>query len=153
MPADDSGGEPEVEVDITASAASLAPSDRILLRVVALGPDVSTELAHHLCFNGTEPGEIPPPARELIKTSDPDSIFRVLYWGESAPDSRGETEADASLRVAPEYTHICVYAALQTREGEAVEDRRFARAIMDLRNAPSEVEPTEQPSPETSPEP
>lgn len=152
------GAEAGVEVSVTATGASLAPADRMLLRVVALGPGLPTNVQNALCWNGAMVGEIPEDARGLIEPSSMDSTFRVLHWGENAPDAVGAAAASGRVLVPAEYTHVCVYAGLSQdrralESGDANSEARYSRAIVDLRHAPLEApaEAEDSPTPTADP--
>ncbi len=156
------GAEAGVEVSVTATGASLAPADRMLLRVVALGPGLPTHVQNALCWNGAMVGEIPEDARGLIEPSSMDSTFRVLHWGENAPDAVGGAAASGRILVPAEYTHVCVYAGLSQdrralESGNGTSEARYSRAIVDLRSspltAPTEAGEGEPPSPAVDPKP
>jgi hypothetical protein len=102
------GAEAGVEVSVTATGASLAPADRMLLRVVALGPGLPTHVQNAVCWNGAMVGEIPEDARGLIEPSSMDSTFRVLHWGENAPRRRGWGRGVRADTRAPRSTRTCV---------------------------------------------
>lgn len=116
-----------------ATASALRSSEKMLLRIYAVGTSDSEDLVT-LCRSAQEPA-----------SAVPSSGSRVLQWGEAGPDGTGAAKVSQTLTINDDdFSFVCAYAALERapdEDGKAY----LAWSVVDLRSltfAPLEPEPT-----------
>ncbi|MFD1210652.1 hypothetical protein ACFQ36_01175 [Arthrobacter sp. GCM10027362] len=129
-----------VTITSEATAAALRSSERILLRIYAVGSSASTDLdVERLCRDVDWPA-----------SNVPSSGSRVLHWGEAGPDRTGTAKVSESLVInGDDFSFVCAYTALLWKPPK--EEPYFASSVVDLRSltfAPTETEriPTSTPT-------
>lgn len=120
-----------VTITSEATAPALRSSEKMLLRIYAVGPSEPGDLSA-LCRSGSEP------ALEVLPTGS-----RVLQWGEAGPDRTGAAKVSDTVVInGDDFSFVCAYAALVSAPGE---EGYLAWSVVDLRTltfVPTEPQPT-----------
>lgn len=133
-----------VHVTILADVPVLRSAERMSVRVAGVNPKDASEVDLSCKHMNSQVHAVPPRGTAIpFESRGMPGVGRVLYIAETGPSSTGKASLEATVNVeAADFTHVCAYAALTSRN-DVNEDRAvWAFANLCAAPEPSAVQAT-----------